>query len=188
MVFSILVCSLTQILELLRSNAEPNFVERHSVDGPLTMMQSGIAQAREFDDPPGLHEKTEYLLREWVQMYHNSAGGRDTTKAFTLFVHQVNRDSSLLSGLDQNHPVLRLIVKYIDIHPCFMFIILFISQNHWLKFSSTFTFYFSNQIRLLDDFTDDCRGDLTFDGWSNNFFPPLFPLVNKFRINPLVDG
>jgi hypothetical protein len=54
------------------------------------MMQSGITQAREIDDPPGLHEKTEYLLREWVNMYHSPAAGRDSTKAFGAFVQQVS--------------------------------------------------------------------------------------------------
>ena len=58
-----------------------------------TMMQSGISQAREFDDPAGLHEKTEYLLREWVNMYHSPAAGRDSTKAFTCFVQQASVDS-----------------------------------------------------------------------------------------------
>jgi len=53
------------------------------------MMHSGIIQAREFDDPPGLHEKTEYLLREWVNLYHSPAAGLDSTKAFSSFVAQV---------------------------------------------------------------------------------------------------
>lgn len=55
------------------------------------MMHTGIIQARDIDgDPPGLHEKAEYLLREWVNMYHSPAAGRDSTKAFTAFVQQVN--------------------------------------------------------------------------------------------------
>ena len=51
---------------------------------------SGIQQAREFDDPPGLLEKTEFLLRDWVNMYHSPAAGKDSTKAFTIFVQQMN--------------------------------------------------------------------------------------------------
>ena len=43
----------------------------------------------EFDDPPGLQEKTEFLLREWVSLYHSPTSGRDSTKAFTQIVHQV---------------------------------------------------------------------------------------------------
>ena len=60
-----------------------------SPGGPTAHIHKGISQAREFDDPPGLQEKTEYLLREWVQLYHSPASGRDSTKAFTQIVHQV---------------------------------------------------------------------------------------------------
>lgn len=35
-------------------------------------------------------DKTEYLLREWVQMHHNPQYARDPTKAFSIFVHQMN--------------------------------------------------------------------------------------------------
>lgn len=59
------------------------------------MMQSGISQAREFDDPPGLHEKTEFLLREWVSMYHMPDAGRDSTKAFSAFVGQMHQQGIL---------------------------------------------------------------------------------------------
>lgn len=83
-------CRLTNLLESLRQNTGDGFgmLDRAPV-GPTSMMQSGISQAREIDDPPGLHEKTEYLLREWVNMYHSPAGGRDSTKAFSAFVQQV---------------------------------------------------------------------------------------------------
>lgn len=57
--------------------------------GPNFMMHSGISQASEYDDPPGLREKAEYLLREWVNLYHSAAAGRDSTKAFSAFVGQV---------------------------------------------------------------------------------------------------
>ena len=64
-----------------------------------SMMASGISQARELDDPPGLHEKTEFLLREWVNMYHSPAAGRDSTKAFTAFVQQVTIHGSFRAKL-----------------------------------------------------------------------------------------
>lgn len=35
-------------------------------------------------------EKTEYLLREWVSMHHSPTHARDPTKAFGMFVHQMN--------------------------------------------------------------------------------------------------
>ena len=53
-------------------------------------IEHNLEQARELDDPPGLLEKTECLLREWVNMYHSHAAGKDSTKAFTIFVQQMN--------------------------------------------------------------------------------------------------
>lgn len=58
--------------------------------GPTAHIHKGISQARDFDDPPGMQEKTEYLLREWVSLYHSPGSGRDSTKAFTNIVHQMN--------------------------------------------------------------------------------------------------
>ena len=59
------------------------------------MMHSGISQAREFDDPPGLKEKTDQLLREWVTMYHSQNSGKDSTKAFSTFVTQMHTQGIL---------------------------------------------------------------------------------------------
>jgi hypothetical protein len=33
-----------------------------------------------FPDPPGLLEKTEFLLRDWVNMYHSPSAGKESTK------------------------------------------------------------------------------------------------------------
>ena len=79
---------LASLLEALRQNTEGSLIDRVGI-APPPMMHSGIIQAREFDDPPGLHEKTEYLLREWVNLYHSPAAGLDSTKAFSSFVAQV---------------------------------------------------------------------------------------------------
>ena len=35
-------------------------------------------------------EKTDYLLHDWINIYNTQPTGRDTTKAFSLFVHQMN--------------------------------------------------------------------------------------------------
>ncbi|OBS75236.1 hypothetical protein A6R68_14233 [Neotoma lepida] len=74
-------------MEVVRSNYEAMIDRAHG--GPNFMMHSGISQASEYDDPPGLREKAEYLLREWVNLYHSAAAGRDSTKAFSAFVGQV---------------------------------------------------------------------------------------------------
>ncbi|XP_071959089.1 CCR4-NOT transcription complex subunit 1-like isoform X2 [Antedon mediterranea] len=85
---------LAHLIELVRQNQDPAFLDK-APGGPTSMMHSGISQAREFDDPAGLQEKTEYLLREWVNMYHSPAGGRDSTKAFSAFVNQMHQQGIL---------------------------------------------------------------------------------------------
>lgn len=79
---------LASLIEAIRQQNDGGLLPG-SASGPTSMMQSGINQAKEVDDPQGLHEKTEYLLREWVQMYHNPNIGRDINKAFSTFVTQV---------------------------------------------------------------------------------------------------
>uniref|UniRef100_A0A8D9AYG7 CCR4-NOT transcription complex subunit 1 n=1 Tax=Cacopsylla melanoneura TaxID=428564 RepID=A0A8D9AYG7_9HEMI len=104
---------LTGLIDILRANHDsvqaPMLVERapgaqtlnsglpnfslNAATGPAVHIHSGILQVRgirDLDDPPGLFEKTEYLLREWVTIYHSPAGVKDPNKAFTLFVHQMN--------------------------------------------------------------------------------------------------
>lgn len=90
---SVVPCSLPQLMDVVRSNYEAMIDRAHG--GPNFMMHSGISQASEYDDPPGLREKAEYLLREWVNLYHSAAAGRDSTKAFSAFVGQVNTHLSL---------------------------------------------------------------------------------------------
>ena len=101
--------SLPSLIEAIRQQNDGGLLPG-SASGPTSMMQSGINQAKELDDPQGLHEKTEYLLREWVQMYHNPNMGRDTTKAFSTFVTQVHNQihagvpSSLVFKLGEFFP------------------------------------------------------------------------------------
>ncbi|CAG5118083.1 unnamed protein product, partial [Candidula unifasciata] len=90
--------SLPALIESLRgsstSSDSGSLMDR--VSGSVTtMMQTGITQAREFDDPQGLHEKTEFLLREWVTMYHSPQAGRDSFKAFNAFVQQMHTQGIL---------------------------------------------------------------------------------------------
>ncbi|XP_049642075.1 CCR4-NOT transcription complex subunit 1 isoform X6 [Suncus etruscus] len=84
---------LPQLMEVIRSNYEAMIDRAHG--GPNFMMHSGISQASEYDDPPGLREKAEYLLREWVNLYHSAAAGRDSTKAFSAFVGQMHQQGIL---------------------------------------------------------------------------------------------
>ncbi|XP_065578848.1 CCR4-NOT transcription complex subunit 1-like isoform X2 [Artemia franciscana] len=84
------------LVEHLKSMQDPE--KTGGAPGSSTaMIHSGISQAREFDDPPGLDEKTELLLHEWIVMYHSPSGGRDSGKAFGVFIHQMNLHGILKS-------------------------------------------------------------------------------------------
>ena len=78
---------LAQLMEVLRSNHGAMIVHAHG--GPNIMVHSGISQASEYNDPPGLREKAEYLLREWVNLHHSAAVGCDCTKASSAIVWQI---------------------------------------------------------------------------------------------------
>lgn len=82
---------LATLIELLRANHDPGVLVDRAQGGPTAHIHSGILQvrAREFDDPPGLMEKTEYLLREWISIHYSATAGRDPTRAFSIFVQQV---------------------------------------------------------------------------------------------------
>lgn len=83
---------LTTLIELLRANHDPGVLVDRAQGGPTAHIHSGILQvrARDFDDPPGLMEKTEYLLREWISIHYSATAGRDPTRAFSIFVQQMN--------------------------------------------------------------------------------------------------
>ncbi len=82
--------SLLNLLENLQQHNDMAFIDRSVINPQTTaMMQMGISQAREFDDPAGLQEKADMLLHEWVTMYHSPQAGRDSSKAFQSFVAQV---------------------------------------------------------------------------------------------------
>merc|ERR1719334_3077589 len=80
---------LVQLVDMIKMSSE-RIEHSLAMSGPTAQLHSGIQQAREFEDPPGLLEKTEYLLRDWVNMYHSPSAGKDSTKAFTIFVQQMN--------------------------------------------------------------------------------------------------
>ena len=55
-----------------------------------------LLQARELDDPAGLFEKTEYLLREWVNIYHSREAYKYRyEEEFRHFVGLLNRHGIL---------------------------------------------------------------------------------------------
>lgn len=78
--------------------AEERLTSGNSLGGTSTPLpagaslhfHSGVTQARDFQDPPALQEKTEVLLREWIQMYHSPTAGQGSGSAFQHFVKQMN--------------------------------------------------------------------------------------------------
>lgn len=85
---------LSNVMDMLRQNYDQTtafFGDRASA-GPTVHIHNGILQVRapNYEDPPGLMEKTDYLLREWINIYHAQPSARDSTKAFSMFVHQMN--------------------------------------------------------------------------------------------------
>ena len=84
--------NLVEMIKMSSERLEPNNI---SMAGPTAQLHSGIAQAREFEDPPGLLEKTEYLLREWVNAYHARDAGKDSRQAFVIFVQLMNQHGIL---------------------------------------------------------------------------------------------
>jgi len=80
---------LVQLVDMIKMSSE-RIEQNLQMSGPTSQLHSGIQQAREFEDPPGLMEKTEFLLRDWVNMYHSPNAGKDSTKAFHMFVQQMN--------------------------------------------------------------------------------------------------
>lgn len=81
---------LATLIEVLRVNHDQSYIGDRAPGGPTAQIHSGIHQvrARDYEDPPGLTEKTEFLLREWVTIYHSNT--KDPQKAFSCFVHQMN--------------------------------------------------------------------------------------------------
>ncbi|CAG2115442.1 unnamed protein product, partial [Medioppia subpectinata] len=82
-----LILEIQQIVESLRGS-QSGSVSVHN-DVPASMVSMDVsANSRQFDaDPPGLLEKTERLLREWIQLYHSQA---NTSKIFQFYVQQMN--------------------------------------------------------------------------------------------------
>lgn len=85
---------IVNLMEMIKMSSE-RLEENLSMSGPTAQLHSGIQQAREFEDPPGLFEKTEFLLREWVNAYHSRDAGKDSRQAFIVFVQHMNQHGIL---------------------------------------------------------------------------------------------
>lgn len=69
--------------------------------GGPTSLTSGVSASgvtgsfHVYEDPPGLHEKVEYLLREWVRLCHQPGAGKESEKAFSTFVALLHQQGIL---------------------------------------------------------------------------------------------
>ncbi|XP_022920087.1 CCR4-NOT transcription complex subunit 1 isoform X2 [Onthophagus taurus] len=84
--------SLANIIDMLRHNQDQIFMSERSPGGPTSHIHNGILQVRatHFEDPPGFVERIDYLIREWINVYNSQPTSRDSTKPFSMFVHQMN--------------------------------------------------------------------------------------------------
>lgn len=85
---------LSNLMEMIKMSSE-RLEQNLALAGPTGQLHSGIIQAKEFEDPPGLLEKTEFLLREWVNAYHSREAGKDSRQAFIVFVQLMNQHGIL---------------------------------------------------------------------------------------------
>lgn len=82
---------LVHMLELLHIVNDPNTLAfERNTSGPSQYIHSGILQVRanDYNDPPGLADKVEYLLKDWATNYNTNA--REITKSFSMFVNKLN--------------------------------------------------------------------------------------------------
>ena len=88
---------LKDTLEVIRMNYDTDHDNGSASNVPnnriyataLSMMYTGVQQAKDFDDPPGLKEKSDQLLHDWIQ-HHSILPQKENTKAFQQFVLQMN--------------------------------------------------------------------------------------------------
>jgi CCR4-NOT transcription complex subunit 1 len=85
---------LKDTLEVIRMNYDTdhdngNVPNNRIYATALSMMYTGVQQAKDFDDPPGLKEKSDQLLHDWIQ-HHSILPHKENTKAFQQFVLQMN--------------------------------------------------------------------------------------------------
>lgn len=91
---------LGSLIEILRVNQDPSaYLGERSPLGPTAHIHSGILQVRaqNYDDPPGLQEKTENLLREWRNVLLSPLTEIELAQNFNLYVHRMNMNGILKS-------------------------------------------------------------------------------------------
>ncbi|XP_045510260.1 CCR4-NOT transcription complex subunit 1 isoform X1 [Colias croceus] len=91
---------LASLIEAIRINQDPStYLGERSPLGPTSHIHTGIMQVRnrEYDDPPGLQEKTENLLREWRNVLLSPLTEIEIAQNFNIYVHRMNMNGILKS-------------------------------------------------------------------------------------------
>lgn len=91
---------LPALIEMLRLNKDPTtYLGEHSPLGPTAHIHSGIhqARARELDDPVGLREKTEDLLREWRKVLMSPLTEIEIAQNYNLYFYRLHMTGILKS-------------------------------------------------------------------------------------------
>ena len=107
------------------------------ISGPTAQLHSGIAQAKEFEDPPGLLEKTEYLLREWVNAYHSRDAGKE------------KKSKSYKKGPDSSAILFFIVGK--DSRQAFIVFVQLMNQHGILKTDDLITRFFRMSTQMCVD-------------------------------------
>lgn len=80
--------NLGSLIEMFRYAHDPTQLTDQPANGPFTFIHAGMLQVRNRDyDDSNLYDKTEFLLREWVNAY--SYNLREQTKNFGILIQQV---------------------------------------------------------------------------------------------------
>ena len=86
--------ALINLLEILRNQQDQSVhLTDRAIHGPTSYIHSGMLQARstgDIDEPPGFLERSEYLLKDWITIYHTQGVNRDPIKSFSNFVNKMN--------------------------------------------------------------------------------------------------
>lgn len=86
--------ALINLLEILRNQQDQSVhLTDRAIHGPTSYIHSGMLQARnsgDIDEPPGFIERSEYLLKDWITIYHTQGVNRDPIKSFSNFVNKMN--------------------------------------------------------------------------------------------------
>ncbi|XP_013136530.1 PREDICTED: CCR4-NOT transcription complex subunit 1 isoform X2 [Papilio polytes] len=91
---------LATLIETLRINQDPSaYLGERMPLGPTAHIHSGILQVRnrEYDDPPGLQEKTDNVLHEWRTLLQSPLTDVEFSQNFNIYVHRMNMNGILKS-------------------------------------------------------------------------------------------